>query len=385
VNLYLLGSTGSIGRQTLDIVRSSDGAFKVVTLTAHTNIEGLKEQIQEFQPAYVAVANDADAATLQDAYPHILFGSGPEGLIQAATYGVEGEGLVVNAIVGSAGLSPTIAAIEHQRNVALANKETLVVGGELITPLLERNCVRLIPIDSEHSALFQLLEGVDKARVDRLWITASGGSFRDLDRSELTGVTVEDALRHPNWSMGAKITVDSATMVNKGLEVIEAHHLFGVSYDKIEAVLHPESIVHALVALDDQSMLAHLGLPDMRVPISYALHYPKRAPYQGTPLDLPALGALHFEPLSDERFPLFALAKMVGRQGGYAPTVYNAANEAAVALFLDGRISFLQIEDIVLQCSKLFDIQEPLTLNGILAVDRLVKDHVRKAYGKGRD
>lgn len=385
MKLYLLGATGSIGRQTLDIVRSSNDAFTVVAMSAHRNIEILDEQIREFRPEYVCVADEADASALQVRYPNIRFGFGAQGLIEAATWGNVGEGLLINAIVGSAGLAPTIAAIEHRRNVALANKETLVIGGELITPLLEETGVRLIPIDSEHSALFQLLEGQDRRHVTKLWITASGGSFREKTRAELEGVTVTDALRHPNWSMGAKITIDSATMMNKGLEVIEAHHLFQMPYDQIDAVLHPESLVHALVAFDDQSLVAHLGLPDMHIPIRYALHYPLRAPCAGTPLDLSNLGSLRFAPLSDTRYPLFALAKRMGRQGGYAPTVLNAANEAAVALFLAGRISFLQIEEIVVQCTAQFDIQEPLSIARIVDVDQLVKDHVHQTYGKGRD
>jgi len=380
MNLFILGVTGSIGVQTLDIVRRSNGLFKVVSVTANNNIGRLEDIITEFQPKYVSVGLEVVMHDLMKKYPNVEFGYGRTGLIEAATYGEVGDDLVVNAIVGSAGLEPTIHAISYGRNIALANKETLVIGGELITPLLQKHGVRLIPIDSEHSAILQCLKGEDPSLIRHVVITASGGSFRDKTRDELANVTVQDALRHPNWVMGAKITIDSATMMNKGLEIIEAHHLFGVGYDQIQTVLHKESIIHSLVEYQDMSMIAHLGNPDMRVPISYALHYPKRAPYEGTPLDLVKLGSLHFEELSETRFPMVKYAVDAGRKGGYAPTVLNAANEAAVSLFLDGKIRFLQIEEIVLQCLNKFECNDELSLEHILELDYLVKDYVHKTY-----
>jgi 1-deoxy-D-xylulose-5-phosphate reductoisomerase len=375
MNLYLLGATGSIGTQTLDIVRQ-EPEFQIVSVTTHKKIQQIKQIIDEFHPKFVSVGSEEDMKSLMTLYPKIQFGYGREGLIQAATYGAEEDGIVVNAVVGSAGLAPTIAAIKHKRTIALANKETLVIGGELIRPLLDQYQVTLLPIDSEHSAIMQCLNGEQKESIKRIIITASGGSFRELSRDELETVTVEDALKHPNWSMGAKITIDSATMMNKGLEMIEAHYLFDLPYDQIDTVMHKESIIHSLVEFHDQSMIAHLGMPDMRVPISYALHYPNRAPYNGTPLDLIAVGSLHFEPLSEKRYPMLSYARDAGMRGGYAPTVLNAANEAAVQLFLEGRISFLQIEEIVLQCSKQFVFDEPLILERIMDIDIQVKHYV---------
>ncbi|QMS85452.1 1-deoxy-D-xylulose-5-phosphate reductoisomerase [Candidatus Xianfuyuplasma coldseepsis] len=380
MNLYLLGATGSIGLQTLDVVRHSDEAFQVVAVTANTNIQSLRNIIDEFQPQFVAVGLQEAMKQLQQDYPDITFGYGRQGLIDAVTFGDNEEDLVVNAIVGSAGLEPTVHAIQKGRNVALANKETLVIGGEIITPLLRKYQVQLIPIDSEHSAIMQCLHGEDPKSIKHIIITASGGSFRDKTRTELQSVTVQDALKHPNWDMGAKITIDSATMMNKGLEIIEAHHLFQVPYDHIRTVLHTESIIHSLVEFHDQSMIAHLGNPDMRIPISYALHYPSRALFDAKPLDLIQVGSLHFEELSEERFPMLRYARQAGMDGGFAPTVLNAANEAAVHLFLNGHISFVQIEEIVVQCLKHFRVEETLTVERILELDEQVKDYVFEFY-----
>ncbi len=382
MNLFILGVTGSIGLQTLDVVRNSNGYFTVKTVTANTKIDALRPILDEFQPDFCAVGLETAMVKLAKEYPHIQFGFGRQGFIDAATFGNREDDLVVNAIVGSAGLEPTVYAIEKGRNVALANKETLVIGGELIKPLLQKHGVQLIPIDSEHSAIMQCLNGENHQSIKNIIITASGGSFRDKTRDELKQVTIEDALSHPNWSMGAKITIDSATMMNKGLEIIEAHHLFDVPYDQIQTVLHRESIIHSLVEFHDQSMIAHLGNPDMRIPISYALYYPNRAPFDATPLDLVKLGALHFEELSEIRYPMLAYARAAGSIGGYAPTVLNAANEAAVSLFLNGHISFVQIEEIVVQCLKHFTINETLTLAGILHLDEVVKEYVMELYIK---
>ncbi len=380
MRLFLLGATGSIGKQTLDIVRSSNGKFSVETIAANKSIGKVKEIIEEFKPKFVSVGLLEAMKDLEKLYPNVEFGYGEEGLIKAATYGVKGEDLVVNAVVGSAGLSPTYYAIKKGRNIALANKETLVIGGDLIKPMLKQYKVSLIPIDSEHSAIMQCLHGEEHKTVENIIITASGGSFRDKTRGDLKGVTVEDALNHPNWSMGAKITIDSATMMNKGLEVIEAHHLFDVPYSKIKTVLHKESIIHSLVEYNDTSMLAHLGNPDMRVPISYAINYPNRVPYKGEPLDLVKLGKLHFEELSHERFPMLEYAYMAGEKGNIFPAVLNAANEAAVSLFLNGKITFLQIEEIVLQCLNKFNSEVKLSLESILETDSLVKDYVFKTH-----
>ncbi len=380
MKLYLLGATGSIGDQTLDIVRRSNGAFSVETIAAYKSIDKVKEIIEEFHPKFVSVGLEEAMLELKKLYPNVEFGFGAKGLIQAATFGELGDDLVVNAVVGSAGLAPTYYAIEKKRNIALANKETLVIGGDLIKPMLQKYEVRLLPIDSEHSAIMQCMNGEDRSSVENIIITASGGSFRNKSRDDLKGVTVHEALNHPNWSMGAKITIDSATMMNKGLEIIEAHHLFDVPYEKIKTVLHKESIIHSLVEYNDSSMIAHLGNPDMRVPISYAINYPNRVPYKGVPLDLVQLGSLHFEELSEERFPMLTYAVKAGKIGGVMPTVLNAANEAAVHLFLNGKITFLQIEDIVLQCMNKFTDEVKLTLDNIIEMDNIVKDYVLETY-----
>jgi len=380
MNLFILGVTGSIGIQTLDIVRASNGDFNVVSVAANRNVKKMKEVIEEFHPSFVSMGKEEDVQILKELYPNIEYGYGKDGLLQAATYGKTGTDLVVNAVVGSAGLAPTVAAIKKKRNIALANKETLVIGGEIIKKLLIENEVTLIPIDSEHSAIMQCMNGEDKKNVSRIIITASGGSFRDLSRSDLKKVTVKDALKHPNWEMGAKITIDSATMMNKGLEVIEAHYLFDMDYDKIETVLHKESIVHSLVEYDDSSIIANLGSPDMRVPINYALYYPVRMPYNGEKLDLIKVGALHFEELSYEQYPCLKLAINAGKEKGLAPATLNAANEAAVSLFLNGKIAFLDIEQIVLECLSIFENVEIIDLDMILQRDEDVKDYVYRKY-----
>ncbi len=380
MKLFLLGATGNIGIQTLDIVRQNKDKYEVVTVTGNFNLKKLQEIIDEFHPAYVSIGRECDAVTLKKLYPSLEIGYGEEGLKKAATYGKKGNDLVVNAIVGSAGLSPTIAAIKKGRNIALANKETLVIGGEIIKELLLKQDVKIIPVDSEHSAIMQCLKNEDKTAIKKLIITASGGSFRDKTKEELKTVTVKDALLHPNWTMGAKITIDSATMMNKGLEVIEAHYLFDVEYDQIETVLHKESIVHSLVEFKDTSVIAHLGNPDMRVPINYALSYPERTAYNGKSLDLVKLGALHFEPLSNEQFPLLKIAIDAGKSKGLNPTTLNAANEAAVNLFLNGKITFLQIEEIIVECLNKFKNDLEITLEKIIDRDKKVKNYIYRKY-----
>ncbi|KFZ27024.1 MAG: 1-deoxy-D-xylulose 5-phosphate reductoisomerase [Candidatus Izimaplasma bacterium HR2] len=379
MNLYLLGATGSIGVQTLDIVRNNN-KFNIVSVSANHNLNKMIDIIEEFNPLFVSMGKLEYIEKLKVLYPSIEFGYGKAGLIKAATYGVNSEDLVVNALVGSAGLEPTIEAIKKKRNIALANKETLVIGGEIIKELLIENNVRLIPVDSEHSAIMQCLNGEDNSTIKRIIITASGGSFRDLSRDELRNVTVNDALDHPNWKMGAKITIDSATMMNKGFEVIEAHYLFDVDYDNIETVLHKESVVHSLVEFKDTSIIAHLGNPDMRVPINYALNYPERTEYKGESLDLIKLGSLHFEELSLKRYPLLKMAIDAGRSKGLNPTTLNAANEACVSLFLNGKIKFLEIEDIVEECLNVFDNDFTVNLDKIIERDLVVKDYVFRKY-----
>ena len=372
MKLNILGVTGSIGLQTLDIVRNSN-KFTVQAVSCNKSISKLQEIIIEFKPQYVSIGYKEDLDSLKKMFPEVEFGFGREGLIKASTYGNE-DTLVLNGLVGSIGLEPTIEAIKSSKNVALANKETLVIGGEIIKPLLKEYNVELIPVDSEHSAIFQCIKGEDKA-VESIIITASGGSFRDKTRDQLKGVTVKEALNHPNWDMGAKITIDSATMMNKGLEVIEAHYLFDLPYDKINTILHPESIIHSLVEFNDSSMLAHLGHPDMRVPISYAINYPDRVPFKGKKLNLSEVASLHFKELSFERYPLLKMAIEVGKKKGLYPCTLNAANEAAVSLFLEGKITFLEIEDIVKECINRFEDEE-VTLINLLKRDKEVKDYV---------
>ena len=344
--IAVLGSTGSVGTQTLDVISREPDAYEVVGLAAGTNIDLLLEQTIKFRPQVVSVANRLLAERIRPNVPagvRVLFGE--EGLDEIAAHA--GAEFVVCALVGSLGLASTLAAIDAGAAIGLANKETLVTAGHLVTARAMMRDVPLLPIDSEHSALFQCLNGEDRRAVNRLILTASGGSFRDKTRDQLTDVTVEAALKHPNWSMGAKITIDSATMVNKGLELIEAHWLFGVPYDRIDVVIHPESVIHSMVEYQDTSVIAQLGNPDMRVPIQYALTYPQRLRSPAAPLDLLKLGALHFKPMDMERYPCMRLAYEAGQAGGTATTVFNAANEIAVSRFLQGDISFLDIEGII--------------------------------------
>jgi 1-deoxy-D-xylulose-5-phosphate reductoisomerase len=337
--IVIVGSTGSIGTQALDVIQGSP-ELEVVGLAAASSWELLLEQARRFGVERLALA-DADAAARAGEHAAVL--SGQEGLVELITD--TDCDLVLNALVGSAGLGPTIAALGEGIDLALANKESLVVGGELVTALAEATGAHLIPVDSEHSALFQLLEGQRPGTVDRLVLTASGGPFRG--RTDLDGVTVEEALAHPTWAMGGKITIDSATLMNKGLELIEAYHLFGMAYDQIDVVVHPQSIVHALVQLNDGASLAHLGYPDMRVPISYALHHPDRADVPVPLLDLAEVGALTFEAPDARTFACLRLAREAAVAGGTAPCVLNAANEVAVHAFLSGELEFTGIARVI--------------------------------------
>jgi len=347
--LLILGSTGSVGTQALDVVARAPEAFELVGLSADSGWEALLAQAREHGVDRIGLADPDAAARAAEAWTDGEVLAGPEGL--ARLVAESGADLVLNAVVGSAGLGPTIVALSEGIDVALANKESLVVGGELVMALSEATGAQLLPVDSEHSALHQLIAGeqatAGPASIDKLTLTASGGPFRGRTPAELEGVTVEQALRHPTWAMGGKITIDSATLMNKGLEVIEAHHLFGVPYDRIDVVVHPQSIIHAMVSLCDGATLAHLGHPDMRVPIAYALHHPERVEVPVAALDLAAVGSLTFEPADPETFACLRLAREAAVAGGTAPCVLNAANEVAVHAFLAGRLSFTGIADVI--------------------------------------
>ncbi|MGH2979189.1 MAG: 1-deoxy-D-xylulose-5-phosphate reductoisomerase [Solirubrobacterales bacterium] len=342
--IVILGSTGSIGVQALDVVARSDD-LEVAGLAAAGRWERLLAQAEEFGVERISLSDEAAAAEAAEAWGRGDVLAGPEGLVRLVAE--SGADLVLNGLVGSAGLGPTVAALGEGIDLALANKESLVVGGELVMQLAEATGARVIPVDSEHSALFQLLRKEPPGTVERLVVTASGGPFRGLTRDELAGVSPQDALAHPTWDMGGKITIDSATLMNKGLEVIEAHHLFGIPYERISVVVHRESIVHAVVELNDGASLAHMGNPDMRVPISFALHYPERADVPVERLDLARVGTLSFEPPDLETFPCLALARAAAIAGGTAPCVLNAANEVAVHAFLNGRLRFLDIHPVI--------------------------------------
>ena len=381
--LSLLGSTGSIGTQTLDIAAQYPDKFRIVGLAAGRNVELLAQQVRQFRPLIVAVF-DADKlpelkAAIADLSPQPTLLAGQEGVIEVARC-AEAD-VVVTGIVGCAGLLPTIAAIKAGKDIALANKETLIAGAPVVLPLVKQYGVKLLPADSEHSAIFQCLQGVPKDGLRRILLTASGGSFRDLPIEKLAQVTVADALKHPNWTMGRKITIDSATLMNKGLEVIEAHYLFGVEYDQIAIVIHPQSIIHSLIELEDTSVLAQLGWADMRLPLLYALSYPDRIATNWEPLDLVKIGNLTFREPDHEKYPCMQLAYAAGRAGGCMPAVLNAANEQAVALFLDEKIRFLDIPRLIEQTCDRYQSQnrpDP-SLEDILAADDWARQGVLTA------
>lgn len=371
--ISVLGSTGSIGTQTLDVVAMHPGEFEVEGLAAGSNTGLLLEQVRRFRPKRVSVGSAELAEQIRPDLPAgVELFSGSEGLVEIAGGG--DADLVVTAVMGSVGLRSTLAAIEAGRDIGLANKETLVTAGHLVTERARAKGVQLLPVDSEHSAIFQCLNGESLDEVEAITLTASGGSFRHLSREELAGVTVEDALRHPNWSMGTKITIDSATMVNKGLEVIEAHWLFGLPYDQIRVLLHPESIVHSFVEFRDSSIIAQLGNPDMRVPIQYALTYPRRWPSPARRLSLAEAGSLTFREMDLARYPALRLAMEAGRAGGTTPTAFNAANEVAVARFLRQEIAFLRIEEIIAEVLERHSNQAQPSLEEIEACDKRVRE-----------
>ena len=378
--LTLLGSTGSIGTQTLDIVAQYPEQFRIVGLTAGQNVTLLAQQIRQFRPEIVAICDEDKLLELKEAIadldPQPILLAGESGVVEVAKYG--DAQAVVSGIVGCAGLLPTIAAIKAGKDIALANKETLIAGGPVVNPLIEKYGVKLLPADSEHSAIFQCLQGLPAGGLRRIILTASGGSFRDLPSDKLAAVTVADALKHPNWSMGPKITIDSATLMNKGLEVIEAHYLFGMDYDDIDIVIHPQSIIHSLIELQDTSVLAQLGWPDMRLPLLYALSWPERIHTDWERLDLVKAGDLTFREPDHEKYPCMQLAYAAGRAGGSMPAVLNAANEQAVALFLEEKIQFLDIPKLIEKaCDKhQSDNCESPGLDDILAADRWARQEV---------
>lgn len=375
--ISLLGATGSIGTQTMDIIRSNRDQFELVAIAVGKNLELTREIINEFHPKLVSVQNQADAAILQREFAGISkILSGDEGLIEVAVH--PDANVFVNAILGSVGLIPTLNAIEAGKTIALANKETLVTAGHIVMARARDRKVPVLPVDSEHSAIFQCLQGERQKNVEKLIITASGGSFRDKTREELLDVTIEDALHHPNWSMGAKITIDSATMMNKGLEVIEAHWLFDQPYDKIDVLLHRESTVHSMVEFHDGSIIAQLGTPDMRIPIQYALTYPDRTPTNAARLDLAELGTLHFQKMDFNRYRCLRFAYEAGRRGGTLPVVLNAANEVCVQSFLNGKIKFLEIEDVIEWALENHVPTANPDLDTILSVDQETREIVTK-------
>ncbi len=381
--ITLIGSTGSIGTQTLDIVAQCPQEFRIVGLAAGSNVELLASQIRQFRPSIAAICDEDKLPQLQEAIkdiePQPTLLSGEAGVIEVARC-AEAE-TVVTGIVGCAGLLPTIAAIEAGKDIALANKETLIAGAPVVLPLIKKHGVKLLPADSEHSAIFQCLQGIPEGGLRKIILTASGGAFRDWDVEKLAEVKVADALKHPNWSMGRKITVDSATLMNKGLEVIEAHFLFGLDYDDIEIVIHPQSIIHSLIELQDTSVLAQLGWADMRLPLLYALSYPERIYTNWEPLDLVKAGSLTFREPNHQKYPCMKLAYAVGKAGGSMPAVLNAANELAVALFLEEKIHFLDIprciETVCDRHSK--DNRSNPNLDDILAADKWARQEVISA------
>ena len=378
--LSVLGVTGSIGMQTVDVVKNHPDLFQIIGVSAGHNIKKLIEVIETVHPKYVCVMDQKDAQQLQSQYPSLTIYYGDEGLIKIAT--LEEISLVLNAVVGFFGMVPTIEAIKKHKDIALANKETLVVGGHIITRLVKEYGVQLLPVDSEHSAIFQSLNGEKHSQIHKLMITASGGSFRDKTRDELVGVTKKEALCHPNWSMGAKITIDSATMFNKGFEVIEAKWLFDMDYDDIIVYIHPESIIHSMVEYNDTAIIAQLGTPDMRLPIQYALTYPDRFEISNAKrLHLDEIGALHFRKPDLDRYRALRLSFEAGRKGGSMPCVLNGANEQAVSLFLNDQIEFLQIEELVESALKDHQWVEDPTIEELLEIDHWAREHVLAQIG----
>ncbi len=375
----ILGSTGSIGTQTLEIVRKEKD-LRVVSLAAGRNVDLMEKQVREFMPVLVAMWSKEAAEDLRvrvkDLPVRVV--SGMEGLLEAST--VEQMEVLVTGIVGMIGIRPTIAAIEAGKDIALANKETLVTAGHIIMPLSKKCGVNILPVDSEHSAIFQSMHGENRARVSRILLTASGGPFRGKRKEELADMTVEDALKHPNWSMGKKVTIDSASLCNKGLEVMEAKWLFDVKLEQIQVVVHPQSILHSAVEYVDGGIMGQMGVPDMKLPIQYALFYPDRRPMDAGRVDLCKLGRLTFEEPDTETFRGLALAYQAARRGGSLPTVFNAANERAVALFLEKKIRFLQIPELIEASMEAHRVIEEPTVEQILSAEAATYEYIKQKY-----
>ncbi len=378
-NIAIIGSTGSIGTQTLEVVRANND-LKVIALAAGNNVDLLEKQVREFKPAYACMASEDKAKELRERLADIPVKilCGMEGLLEIAV--IPQVEILVTAIMGMIGIRPTIAAIEAGKDIALANKETLVTAGHIIIPLAKEKKVQILPVDSEHSAIFQCLQGGKKEQASKLLLTASGGPFRGRKREELADIQVEDALKHPNWAMGRKITIDSSTLVNKGLEVMEAKWLFDVELDQIEVVVHPQSVIHSMVEYKDGAVIAQLGTPDMKLPIQYALYYPDRKFLAGERLDFAKLSSMTFEKPDMETFWGLYLALEASKTGGSMPTVYNAANELAVAKFLNRKIKYLQIVEIIEACMKEHQIIENPSVDEILEVERSVYEMIESRW-----
>ena len=378
--IAVLGSTGSIGTQTLDIVRKNTDALKVTVLAAGSNVKLIEEQIREFNPDIAVLFSESAAMELAtkvaDLPVKVL--SGMDGMIEAATY--EKVDTVVTSMVGMIGIKPTIAAIKAGKDIALANKETLVTAGHIIMPLIKEYGVSLLPVDSEHSAIFQSMNGENRKRVSKILLTASGGPFRGRTIDELKNVTLEDALKHPNWAMGQKITIDSATLVNKGLEVMEAAWLFDVPATNVQVVVHPQSVIHSMVEYEDTAVIAQLGCPDMRLPIQYALFYPDRRFLDAKKLNFFEMKSLTFEEPDMETFKGLKFALMAASSAGSMPTVFNAANEEAVAMFLNRKIGFLDIYKIIEESMGRHTVIDNPDIDTVLMVEKDTRDYIRKTY-----
>ncbi|MGA9174374.1 MAG: 1-deoxy-D-xylulose-5-phosphate reductoisomerase [Thermoactinomyces sp.] len=376
--IAILGSTGSIGRSTLNVIAQHPDEFEVVALAAGENVREMVAQARKFKPKLVSMATKEAAERVQrEVGQEVRVIYGEEAPVEVATH--PEATFVVSAIVGSKGLYPTLAAIRSGKKIGLANKETLVSAGHIVTAEAKKRKIPLLPIDSEHSAIFQCLNGERISEVRRLIVTASGGAFRDWTREQIKNATVEQALKHPNWSMGAKVTIDSATLMNKGLEVIEAHWLFDLPYEKIDVIIHPQSIIHSMVEFQDGAVMAQLGTPDMRVPIQYALSYPNRLPLETERLDFVALSRLDFRAPDFERFPCLKMAYEAGKTGGTMPTVLNAANEVAVASFLAGECPFLVIEELVERALSAHEVVPDPTLEEIMEADRWARAFAKES------
>lgn len=383
-NISILGVTGSIGTQALDVIRNTQNGVRLIGVTAHRNFEKLVDIINEFKPKYIGVTEEKCFEKVKEycttANIQCEIYGGEEALEKIAT--LQEVDTVLTSVVGIAGLKPTIKAIRAKKNIALANKETLVVAGEIVIREAKENGVDILPVDSEHGAIFQCLQGNSKKEVNKIILTASGGPFRGKSREELVSITPAQALKHPKWNMGRKISIDSSTLVNKGLEVIEAHFLFDVDYEDIEVIVHPQSIVHSMVEYVDGSIMAQLGSTDMRLPIQYALCYPKRNSAVAKQLNFKEAATLTFEEPDMDTFRCLKLAYKAGKLGGNMPAIYNGANEIAVELFLDEKIEYLQIEEIIEASMNEFELVENPNLEEVLDIDRRVREYVLKKYVK---